>query len=75
MGQTVNLLSYDFEGSNPSFPTQWNNQIPGQKDLNNLKAEVAHLVERQPSKLRVAGSSPVFRSNKIANLITIVEKN
>jgi hypothetical protein len=25
-------------------------------------AEVAHLVERQPSKLRVAGSSPVFRS-------------
>ena len=28
----------------------------------NKKAEVAHLVERQPSKLRVAGSSPVFRS-------------
>ena len=27
-----------------------------------IKAEVAHLVERQPSKLRVAGSSPVFRS-------------
>ena len=26
------------------------------------KAEVAHLVERQPSKLKVAGSSPVFRS-------------
>jgi hypothetical protein len=25
-------------------------------------AEVAHLVEHQPSKLRVAGSSPVFRS-------------
>lgn len=22
MGQTVNLLSYDFEGSNPSFPTE-----------------------------------------------------
>ena len=21
MGQTVNLLSYDFEGSNPSLPT------------------------------------------------------
>jgi hypothetical protein len=27
-----------------------------------LQAEVAHLVERQPSKLRVAGSSPVFCS-------------
>ena len=26
------------------------------------QAEVAHLVEHQPSKLRVAGSSPVFRS-------------
>ncbi len=25
-------------------------------------AEVAHLVERKPSKLQVAGSSPVFRS-------------
>jgi hypothetical protein len=28
-------------------------------------AEVAHLVEHQPSKLRVAGSSPVFRSFKM----------
>ena len=27
-----------------------------------ILAEVAHLVEHQPSKLRVAGSSPVFRS-------------
>ena len=30
-----------------------------------VKAEVAHLVEHQPSKLRVAGSSPVFRSKNI----------
>ena len=29
-----------------------------------VQAEVAHLVEHQPSKLRVAGSSPVFRSRK-----------
>ena len=29
-----------------------------------IQAEVAHLVEHQPSKLRVAGSSPVFRSIK-----------
>ena len=35
------------------------------------KAEVAHLVERQPSKLRVAGSSPVFRS--MANVAQSVE--
>ncbi len=27
-------------------------------------AEVAHLVERKPSKLQVAGSSPVFRSEQ-----------
>jgi len=36
MGQTVNLLTYVFGGSNPSRPT---------------KAGVAQLVERQPSKL------------------------
>ena len=28
-------------------------------------AEVAHLVERKPSKLQVAGSSPVFRSSPL----------
>jgi len=29
-----------------------------------IKAEVAQLVELQPSKLEVAGSRPVFRSEK-----------
>ena len=48
MGQTVNLLAYAFGGSNPSSPTQF--------------AEVAQSIEHQPSKLRVAGLSPVFRS-------------
>ena len=48
MGQTVNLLAYAYGGSNPSLPTQI--------------AEVAQLVEHQPSKLRVAGSNLVFRS-------------
>jgi hypothetical protein len=38
MGRTVNPLSYDFAGSNPALPTL-------------IKAEVAQLVERQPSKL------------------------
>ena len=57
MGQTVNLLSFDFGGSNPSLPT-------------NNTAEVAQLIEHQPSKLRVASLSLVFRSktNKIANV-------
>ena len=49
MGQTVNLLAYAYGGSNPSLPTQI--------------AEVAQLVEHQPSKLRVAGSNLVFRSS------------
>ncbi len=43
MGQTVNLLSYDFA------------HVP--------LAEVAQLVEHQPSKLIVASSILVFRSN------------
>ena len=55
MGQTVNLLVFTFGGSNPSSPTQ--------------VAEVAQSIEHQPSKLRVAGLSPVFRSKKnIANV-------
>ena len=48
MGQTVNLLAYAFGGSNPSLPTKIE--------------EVAQLIEHEPSKLRVAGLSPVFRS-------------
>ena len=67
MGQTVNLLSYDFEGSNPSLPTNafWQGIGKGKPYLDagqKNQAEVAHLVEHQPSKLRVAGSSPVSRS-------------
>ena len=50
MGQTVNLLVFTFGGSNPSSPTSLSN------------AEVAQLIEHQPSKLRVASLSLVFRS-------------
>ena len=50
MGQTVNLLRHRFGGSNPSLPTCF--------------AEVAQLIEHQPSKLRAAGLSPVFRSKE-----------
>ena len=52
MGQTVNLLAYAFGGSNPSSPTIFS-------------AEVAQSIEHQPSKLRVAGLSPVFRSRLV----------
>ena len=48
LGLTVTQLTYVFGGSNPSLPT--------------YLAEVAQLIEHQPSKLRVAGLSPVFRS-------------
>src|SRR5262245_51007408 len=48
-GQTVNLLAYAFGGSNPPLPTT----DPG----GNSSA-----VERQPSKLGVAGSNPVSRA-------------
>ena len=51
MGQTVNLLRHRFGGSNPSLPTM------------NV-AEVAQSIEHQPSKLRAAGLSPVFRSKE-----------
>jgi hypothetical protein len=73
MGQTVNLLSYDFQGSNPCLPTgkmsvrasvECENYFALAPTLTLILAEVAHLVEHQPSKLRVAGSSPVFRSLK-----------
>ena len=52
MGQTVNLLSFDFGGSNPPLPTALN------------YAGVAQLIEHQPSKLRVEGLSPFSRSRK-----------
>ena len=48
-GQTVNLLAYAFGGSNPPLATI--------RPRGNSSA-----VERQPSKLGVAGSNPVSRS-------------
>ena len=67
--QTVNLTANAFEGSNPS-PTivgateragrEWKARSAGRP--NEELAGVAQLVERKPSKLDVAGSSPVSRS-------------
>ena len=67
MGQTVNLLVYTFGGSNPSSPTKARRfdrafVLKGRSLMNKI-AEVAQSVEHQPSKLRVAGSNLVFRSN------------
>ena len=47
-GQTVNLLSYDFDGSNPSLPIFFH-------------AEVAQLVEQHLDMVEVVGSSPIPR--------------
>ena len=55
MGQTVNLLRHRFGGSNPSLPTT-------QESPRGLVAVVAQLIEHQPSKLRVASLSLVYRS-------------
>ena len=51
-GQTVNLLAHAFGGSNPPLPTMCGN---------------SSAVERQPSKLGVAGSNPVSRSKSRAS--------
>ena len=64
--QTVNLPAHAFEGSNPSptIRTTGTNHEGGTATTQGEKriAGVAQLVERKPSKLDVAGSSPVSRS-------------
>ena len=74
-GQTVNLLAYAFGGSNPPLPTivtraAWPARIVGGlSPARVVRVRVAlatggnsSAVERQPSKLGVAGSNPVSRS-------------
>ena len=55
-GQTVNLLVPAFGGSNPPLPTIFG--VP----TNAMRRGNSSAVERQPSKLGVAGSNPVSRS-------------
>ena len=59
-GQTVNLLADAFGGSNPPLPTiaRSAGKMPGMVRGN------SSAVERQPSKLGVAGSNPVSRSTR-----------
>ena len=74
-GQTVNLLANAFGGSNPPLPTTWTGMPPEgatgrsrARALGAVQAKTSETggnssaVERQPSKLGVAGSNPVSRS-------------
>ena len=54
-GQTVNLLVPTFGGSNPPLPTTCGHD-------RGMAGGNSSAVERQPSKLGVAGSNPVSRS-------------
>ena len=60
-GQTVNLLANAFGGSNPPLPTICAHAEAGIRGNSSA-------VERQPSKLGVAGSNPVSRSRMTAAL-------
>ena len=62
MGLTVTQLAFAFGGSNPSLPTRMK-QVRESVGSFGL-AEVAQLIEHQPSKLRVASLSLVFRSRR-----------
>ncbi len=87
-GQTVNLLANAFGGSNPPLPTM--NSIgrsgpdvggrisagPGsviRSRLNEICGN-SSAVERQPSKLGVAGSNPVSRSRTFAHVAQSAER-
>ena len=61
-GQTVNLLADAFGGSNPPLPTTFFGD--GERARGTRGNSSA--VERQPSKLGVAGSNPVSRSTRSA---------
>jgi hypothetical protein len=59
-GQTVNLLANAFGGSNPPLPTIF----AGEERRVERERGNSSAVERQPSKLGVAGSNPVSRSTR-----------
>ena len=77
-GQTVNLLAHAFGGSNPPLPTISTAVVSGVERFAGLGPRSAQVtrrnncgnssaVERQPSKLGVAGSNPVSRSRNAAD--------
>ena len=71
-GQTVNLLALAFGGSSPPLPTTswvvepaWNRGTKRRRSGRFWRASGnSSAVERQPSKLGVAGSNPVSRSSR-----------
>ena len=58
MGQTVNLLSFDFGGSNPSSPTQTSFFDILKENISIRNDSVAQLVEQLTLNQWVEGSSP-----------------
>jgi hypothetical protein len=63
-GQTVNLLAHAFGGSNPPLPTTfWVVEAARNRRVERASGN-SSAVERQPSKLGVAGSNPVSRSSR-----------
>ena len=85
-GQTVNLLAYAFGGSNPPLPTIVTNAACAGSTVGGLsqtrvvrpralmhRRGNSSAVERQPSKLGVAGSNPVSRSTLTGSACTTWE--
>ena len=64
-GADCKSAGYAFDGSNPSPSTKHTHR-------NETDAGVAQLVERQPSKLNVAGSNPVSRSKEKTQQLTFI---
>ena len=75
--QTVNLSAYAFEGSNPSLPTTSSlaRQMRAcERSSSPIESSgSSSVVERQPSKLGVAGSNPVSRSRNRSALARVAQ--
>ena len=75
-GADCKSAGYAFDGSNPSPSTLANRSPTFTRTLtrhHDRPAGVAQLVERQPSKLNVAGSNPVSRSRSPRPPSSVVE--
>ena len=73
MHLTVNQAAKAFGGSNPSLPTFFKRL--NYQDVRKMFAVVAQLVEHQPSKLRVASSNLVRRSNSSKYSYSAIQKS
>ncbi|MEK0420826.1 MAG: hypothetical protein RLZZ161_677 [Bacteroidota bacterium] len=70
MGQTVNLLSYDFGGSNPSFPTKHQQMLCGSSSVGRATAFQAvgrGFEPRLPLRLKQAGALICFKNGILRN--------